>query len=75
MTTHFLKPKRDCKEDFGMVLLDLQHGRMGEMVVMAMADNNKVDLWYPLDVNWLFCISFWSHPREWRAPLFENGIK
>jgi hypothetical protein len=58
-----------------VVFLDLQNGRVGEMIVVAMADNNNVDFWYPLDINWLLCISFWPHPREWRASLFKDGIK
>jgi hypothetical protein len=48
---------------------------MGEMVIMTMGDDHDIDYGYVREVAWSFCISFWAHPRKWRAAVFEDGVE
>ena len=58
-----------------MCFLDLQDARVGEMVIVAVADDDYVDLGYVGQMTGSFCVSFWAHPANGRASVFEDRVE
>ena len=59
----------------GMVFLDFLHGRVRQVVVMRVADDDGIHVRDVMYVAWPFCVSFETLKIYRRAAILEHGVK
>src|SRR5947207_2914344 len=60
----FLVSERNKEMALGVSLCDFRDGRVGEMVVVVVADDDRVDKGYVFNLAWHLGVSFWPQPAE-----------
>lgn len=58
-----------------MKMSDLFDGRVREVIVVVMRDDDRVDGRDVFDLAWWLCISFRTHEGEWRASISEDRVE
>lgn len=70
-----LQAEADKELGFWVVLLDLENGGVGKVVVMRVADNNGIDDGDVLDIAGSWGVSLGAHEGKGRAAVLEDGIE